>query len=376
VAIPARDEAGAIGATLAALARQTDLAGRALEPERYEVLVLANNCVDATASVAREFGARRPWLRLHVLEVTLPDDCAHVGWARRLVMDEACRRLTSLGRPRGVIATTDADSCPAPDWLAATLDELARGADAVGGRITLDRASLLALDPLTRAYHVRDLGYRQLLTEIEAYLDPDPADPWPRHCQHFGASLAVTAETYARAGGLPAEPWLEDIAFYHALLRIDARLRHSPAVRVLTSARGAGRTGFGFAVHLNQLHELGRAGRPFLVEPPAAFEARVRLRAQLRASWGRGRLAPGLAARLGVESDWLAGELGASAFGALWERVEQRAARPDIALCDVRVALGLARSRLAELRPVARLADAALVEVEPILLFAPAEETA
>jgi hypothetical protein len=338
--------------------------------------VLSNNCVDDTASVAREFGARRPWLRLSVLEVTLPDDCAHVGWARRLAMDEACRRLMGLGRPRGVIATTDADTCPAPDWLAATLAEMARGADAVGGRITLDRNSLLTLDPLTRAYHVRDLGYRQLLTEIEAHLDPDPADPWPRHCQHFGASIAVTAETYARAGGLPVEPWLEDIAFYHALLRIDARLRHSPAVRVRTSARSVGRTGFGFAVHLNQLEQLGRAGQPFLVEPPAAFETRVRLRAQLRVNWARGCLAPGLAARLGVESDWLAGEMDAAYYGALWERVEQRAQCSDVELCDVRVALGLARSRLAQLRPVARLAAPPLVEVEPILLFAPAEETA
>jgi len=47
-----------------------------------------------------------------------------------------------------------------------------------------------------------------LLAELEGWLDPDPADPLPRHHQHFGASLAVTVDAYRRAGGLPSMPGL------------------------------------------------------------------------------------------------------------------------------------------------------------------------
>ncbi len=67
----------------------------------------------------------------------MPDGLAHVGHARRLLKDDACHRLLRLGRPRGVIASTDGDSRVAPTWLAATLAEIAHGADAVGGRIVI-----------------------------------------------------------------------------------------------------------------------------------------------------------------------------------------------------------------------------------------------
>ncbi len=46
-------------------------------------------------------------------------------------MDLAAERLP----PDGLIATTDADSTPAPDWLATQLAAVAQGAQAIGGRI-------------------------------------------------------------------------------------------------------------------------------------------------------------------------------------------------------------------------------------------------
>ena len=135
VAIPVHNEEAGIGGALAALAAQIDVDGRPLGPERYEVLVLANNCTDATVARARRFAAAHPRLHLHVIEVLLAEPHAHVGAARRLVMDEAARRLKSAGRPRGVIAATDGDTTVRPDWVAMNLREIARGADAVGGRI-------------------------------------------------------------------------------------------------------------------------------------------------------------------------------------------------------------------------------------------------
>ena len=48
----------------------------------------------------------------------------------------------SLLPPDGLIASSDADTVVAPDWLARQLDAVAAGADAVGGWIELDEAEL------------------------------------------------------------------------------------------------------------------------------------------------------------------------------------------------------------------------------------------
>ena len=66
---------------------------------RYEIIVLANNCRDGTARVARRLADAHADLALHVVEIELPPTEAHVGTARRLAMDEACRRLLLVGRP-------------------------------------------------------------------------------------------------------------------------------------------------------------------------------------------------------------------------------------------------------------------------------------
>lgn len=334
VVIPARDEQARIERTLAQLTRQTGFDGAPLDPARYEVIVLANNCRDGTAAAVRRLARATPGLPpVHLAEVTLPACEAHVGSARRLLMDEARRRLRLLGRGRGIIATTDADTRAAPTWIAATLAEVARGADAVGGRAVLDPVERAALPRGVRERHLRDLGYRRLVMEYASRVDPEPWDPWPRHHQHFGASFAATVDAYERAGGLPALPAREDDAFYAALLRVDARFRHSPAVRVTTSARAAGRADLGLAAQLRDWEALDRGGLPFLVEPASAVAARLRGRAALRALWVRGRQGDlswrcdvrAVAAHVGLSIHVLEQMLDSHRyFGELWEAVAGR----------------------------------------------------
>ncbi len=116
VIIPARD--GAV--TLAALTSQTDLAGRSLPPDSFEVLVSDNHCLDGTAAAVRRFAGQHSVWAVHVASLRLAGPDAHVGRARRLLMDEAYRRLLGMGRFNGLIASTDADTRLAPNWLAAT----------------------------------------------------------------------------------------------------------------------------------------------------------------------------------------------------------------------------------------------------------------
>lgn len=333
VIVPVRNEAQTLVHTLKALLHQVDSYGQRLDYKRYEVIVLLNNCSDNSADIARSFAKEHQELELHLVEMTLPPQEAYIGRVRQLLMDEAYRRLSSIGRKRGVIASTDGDSQVSPTWIAANLYEISIGADAVGGRIITSSAGRAELDPYARACFLREVGYRYLIAELESYLDPDPIDPFPRHYQHYGASLAVTAEMYALAGGLPAVRTPEDVAFYNALVRENARFRHSPLVRVTTSARLTGRTNIGLANQLNEWAKMGRQNQVFLVESFQAIETRLRARHQLRKVWEAvlngsmvilNQVVP-ISDALGVDAQWLVQELTQPhTFGQLFEQVEQR----------------------------------------------------
>lgn len=248
VVVPARNEEGALRKTLERLCGQLRLDGSALDWDEYEVLLLLNNCTDGSAEVARAVQAEWPGFALHVEDCSLPGELAHVGTARRLLMDAACARMESVGGQ--AVLSTDADTLVARDWVAANLRELELGAEVVGGAIALFAEDYEALEPGVRAAYERDRRYQELVAELESRLDPVECDPWPRHLQHFGASLGCTCAVYRRAGGLPAVKPLEDVAFVHALRGVGARIRHAPGVRIETSARMEGRAEVGLSGQL------------------------------------------------------------------------------------------------------------------------------
>ncbi|MBF9237065.1 glycosyltransferase [Hymenobacter sp. BT683] len=345
VIIPAKDEVLNLPATLAALASQTDLHGRLLPAGCFEVIVLANNCTDATAAVVRQQAQRFPHVALHVAELCLSAAKAHVGRARRLLMDEACARLEQVGAPlNGIIASTDADTCVAPAWLAAIQAEIAAGADAVGGRIHTEISGEEELQPLRRL-QTHDTVYRLLCARLEGLLDPNQVDPWPRHHQHFGASLALTVRAYRLVGGLPEVRFLEDEALCQALRRHDLLIRHSPHVQVLTSARREGRVEVGLSWQLREWLNMSRLHREPHVESPRQLAALWRLRRQLRTYWTSGpatesEAVAAIAVRLGLAASVLLTQIKqAATFGELWEMVLATAPRAVMALVPLSLAL-------------------------------------
>ena len=242
VVVPVRDEERALPGLVGALDALERPAG--WRSDAVEAVLLLNNCRDGTPGLARRLAEGRPWLR--VSEVTLPPPAAHVGRARQLLFDTAAARLLAAGRPDGWVASTDADSRPAPDWLVETDRHDAR-VGAVGGRVGLVDADRAGLAPGVRRLYLLDLAYRRALEWVRSLYDPDPLDPYPRHHQHYGASLAVRAGAYARAGGMPLVRSSEDVALYRALVQAGVAVRHSDRVRVRTSARTAGRASGGLA---------------------------------------------------------------------------------------------------------------------------------
>ena len=151
-------------------------------------------------------------------------------------MDLAAERLP----PDGLIATTDADSEPDPDWLRAQLDAVAAGARAIGGRVEVGAHDLppaairrREADAVKRHAALVGAGARE-------------------HHQFSGASLAVTAATYAQVGRLEPRDALEDEGFERALHRHGVPIERLAAVRVTTSGRRIGRARRGLAVDLRR----------------------------------------------------------------------------------------------------------------------------
>jgi hypothetical protein len=333
VILPARDEGGRIEKCLLALVHQIDVRRVPINPGRYEVIVLANNCRDDTAALARAFGRRHPQLALHVVVLHFSPEKSFVGFARKLLMDEAYRRFHLLGRPQGIIASTDADTFVEPTWLAGILQEIDAGADAVGGRIVADPSERLLLHPSAERTYLRQVAYGFLLAELEHLIDPDPFDPFPRHPNHNGASLAITAATYVRIGGLPDVPEEEDSALYKAIIRSGARFRHSLGVRATTSARLDGRVEHGFSAGLRLFSNLEQCSPSLLVENVSASEVRLRARRTVRELWQEVQVKRTLSASqvepvarlLAISPSWLSHEITRpQPWGQLVERIDLR----------------------------------------------------
>ena len=317
-AIPVRDEEDRIGACLAALAGQRD--GRL-----DHLVLLLNNTTDATAA---RIEALRPTLPFS-LTVALrhyPAAAAHAGTARAEAMEIAA----ALAGPEGILLTSDADGCARPDWIAANRAALARGAEAVCGRAEIDPVEAALIPAALHADDVAEVAFATLLDEIHALADPDPHDPWPRHTEHSGASIAVTVRAWRRAGGVPPLRSGEDRGFLQALRRVDAAIRHAPEAVVTVSGRIVGRAAGGMAETMARRIRQQDPELDDSLEPAADCLRRAVLRARLRVLHGHQPTREALdayASEAGLPTETLLSFLDRPWFGDVWARVEAESPR-------------------------------------------------
>jgi hypothetical protein len=331
VVLPVRDEAALLPGALAALADQ------AVGAEcGYEVLVLANNCRDDSAARAHAFAASCEACAVHVVEADLPAGLDNVGVARHELMEQAARRLAHCAAGRGVILGTDADSRVDPEWIAATLQAIDAGADAVGGWVRVDASE--SWSPGLRRLLRMDLAHQWLRTRLESLVDPDPCDPWPRHHQYCGASFALTAQAYRRIGALLPLQALDDGTLADSLRRSDLVVRHSHAVRAVTSGRLNGKCPAGLSRQLRHWARCASANRMPVVEDPRQDAATWALRRKARRLWRNalclracrgtsealvGKVAE-LAGDLEICPHWTATQFATDqTFGRLWDKIER-----------------------------------------------------
>lgn len=310
VAVPARNEEALLPRLVAALSRQTVI--RRLGRPLRVVLVL-NNIEDGSLNVVRAAARQAANLDVAVVDVEFPSERAHVGSARRLALDIAARRT-----PRGVVMTTDA--VPADDWVEENLRAIRAGAHVVGGRIVGDPEEERRLGQgfLRRARtHAR---YQALCDELAWLLDPIAHDPWPRHHDHTGASIAVRSDVYRTIGGMDPLPFREDIAFVSKARAAGFRLRHAPRVAVTVSARTIGRARGGMADCLRNWMRQETQGVPLLVECPGEVESRLRLRRAIRDLDTEPSRACALIERLAADDPDAHGTVAAASAIAILER--------------------------------------------------------
>ena len=326
VIVPAKNEAQFITSTLHALRKQFDDFGNPVSHQLYEVLVLANNCSDETFEICKRYQQEFPGFNLYVQCLELNKDVAHIGTARRLLMDAAFSRLNQVAGKKGVIVSTDADSEVDGCWIHHILTEMDQGVDVVGGRIIPSDTP-----NLSKIHHLRDVTYRFLKTRMEAEIDPCVKNPWPRHFQCYGPSLAVTCDIYERAGRIPAIPFLEDEEFRKALKRVDAIMRNSPKVRVYTSSRLQGRVDFGFSVQLQQWENMSLKREEQIVESLETVMTKFSFKKELRQLWESAKADRQvirdinlMAFKLHFDSDALLALINEHQyFESLWELMEQ-----------------------------------------------------
>jgi exopolysaccharide biosynthesis WecB/TagA/CpsF family protein len=114
VLVPAHDEERLVGACISSLRAQS------YPSELYRIVVIADNCSDRTADVAKAAGAE-------VMVRTSTPEGRGKGQALRWAMDAL---LSAVARPDAVVVV-DADSVCDPGMLAALQRELARGHEVV-----------------------------------------------------------------------------------------------------------------------------------------------------------------------------------------------------------------------------------------------------
>jgi glycosyltransferase involved in cell wall biosynthesis len=225
VIVPAHNEQDLLPSCLASVRR----AGRALPGTPVHLVVVADDCQDRTAEVARRGGAS---------VVTISARSA--GAARAAGAQEILSRTGRLDPANVWLATTDADTLVPACWLRQQARYAGQGWDAIVG--TIQVADWSGYPSATRSL------FRQRYER-----DQPAAGGASQHRHVHGANLGFRAAAYLRAGGFPALPTAEDHALVAALSAGGSRVLRTRELPVVTSARRDSRAPDGFGHYLKQL---------------------------------------------------------------------------------------------------------------------------
>ena len=217
VVVPVFNESGWIRPTLAALAAQQD--------QDFDVVFVDNGSTDDSVAIIEQCAADRP--RWRVIHETQKGTGA--------AADTGMRAAIAAGA--SILARTDSDCLPRPDWTARMRRALTvDGLELVGGELvprTDEGLSWFTRMSLRGAVHLAEaFGRVRRENKSPEYLGP--------YMMAAGCNVGITAELYLASGGFPRtriEDLHEDRALVNAVRRITPRYARRRDIVVFGSSR-------------------------------------------------------------------------------------------------------------------------------------------
>ncbi|MEJ8630706.1 glycosyltransferase [Sphingomonas sp. I4] len=183
ICVPARDEVAMLPGLLSAIAALS------VERDRLSLCLYLDDCRDGSGALLDRLASS---LNFRLIVARGGDrGTPNAGAARRAAL---AMGLDLLAGGEGALFTTDADSQPGRDWIAAGISALAR-AEVAAGRIVRRDAAADPQQCRIEAYYDRLHRHRRIV-------DPVPWEACDTHHFSGGANIAIRASAYRTLGGI------------------------------------------------------------------------------------------------------------------------------------------------------------------------------
>ena len=172
---------------------------------------------------------------IHVNQI--PAKNAGVGLARKLVMDEACRRLSLSNHPIKIISCFDADCHCETNYLTSIYNHFSKSKKEAVSIYYEHPTAILNGHPHEHAIYLYELHLRY-------FIDMQRQINLPFSIHTVGSSMACTANGYQRIGGMNTRKAGEDFYFLQKFIQ-DNQCDRLTNTAIYPSARESDRVPFG-----------------------------------------------------------------------------------------------------------------------------------
>jgi len=216
-----------------------------------EIIVVINHSHNADRDIVyssiRTFNETRQWahtfstkeIRYHIVYVpNMNPKHAGVGLARKIGMDEAVRRLESVGNSNGVIVCLDADSLVDKNYLIAIWEHFINNPNVPGCSIYFEHPHSGNLD---KTIYEGIVAYE---LHLRCYVNGLRYAKSPHAFHTIGSSMAVKSIVYQKQGGMSKRKAGEDFYFLQKVMKVGG-FNDLTKTKVIPSPRSSNRVPFG-----------------------------------------------------------------------------------------------------------------------------------
>lgn len=212
------------------------------------IVATSDKCYHEVLEVDKQLGHSE--LRFYAIKAyDLPKKHAGVGMARQIGMDQAAYRFATLQRPQGIIACFDADALCATNYLVELHKLWATHPDTAACSIRYEHP--------TKGTKYNNATYCNIAAyelHLRYYNQAQRLIKYPFAYQTVGSSMACTAETYTRVGGMNRRQAGEDFYFLQKIIP-HGKFRQLNSTCIYPSPRASTRVPFGTGRAMSKLLE-------------------------------------------------------------------------------------------------------------------------